>query len=188
MGTGASLINEPFPLLNFSPSLVYSFCSLKNSPIEIEILPPNPIEWGLPPLLSPCSSHIVNIYRIWMGSNSKFLRSRESAMHKAILQSSVQIPTFPDRASRTLLWIWLFTSWKSLLIRFLLFLSNGMNSVEAPKASQIANPRKEAIALDSFSLRLRTDGSNFPYDTIYLRIGENLVLSESSGEIMLNTL
>ena len=44
IGTGANLINEPLPLLNFSPSIAYSVWFAKNSPIDIEIFPPSPIE------------------------------------------------------------------------------------------------------------------------------------------------
>lgn len=84
-----------------------------------------------------------------MASKVNFFIRSESAMQRAILQSSVQIPILPDLASSTLLLICFLMSRKSFSIRFLLSLTKGINSVEAPKASQIPNPKKQPIALDS---------------------------------------
>ena len=53
MGMGANLINDPFPLLNLSPSSAYYVCFRANWCIEIEMFPPSPIEYSRPPLLSP---------------------------------------------------------------------------------------------------------------------------------------
>lgn len=58
MGIGANLINEPLPLLNPLPSSVKSSRALVNYLVDIDILPPNPIEYLRPPLFSPCCSHI----------------------------------------------------------------------------------------------------------------------------------
>ena len=69
IGTGASLIRDPFPLLKRLPSMAYPTCYLVNSLIDMEMFPPSPIEWGRPPLPSPCSNHMWNMYRVWTGSN-----------------------------------------------------------------------------------------------------------------------
>lgn len=96
MGIGANLINDPFPLFCWVPfSVNYSWFSM-NSLIEREILPPRPMELYLPPLSRPCLSQSVNIYRICIGSNANLFKRRESAMARAILQSSVHTLVYPN--------------------------------------------------------------------------------------------
>ena len=65
-------------------------------------------------------------------------------MHNAILASSVHIPILPLRVSNILFFICLSTSLKSYFIKWSLFFSNGINYVDAPNASQIAKPSKQA--------------------------------------------
>lgn len=124
MGMGASLINDPFPLLNSSPFSQKSSCLVWNYLVEMEILPPSPIEYCLPPLFIPWYSHIWNINRECLGLWSKLLRSKESAKAKAILQSSVQM-----LCRLSLEWIYLLwsTSLKSNLIKSFLSLSKQVN-------------------------------------------------------------
>ena len=130
----------------------------------------------------------MNMYLIWIGSNLKLWRSKESAIHRAMLQSSVHIPIFPDRASRFPFFICISTSWKSFFIRSLLFFTKGINYVEAPSASQIANPRKHAIALDSWIERPNFRTSIFSFWMVCFKSGANFFRSASSLLITLKVL
>ena len=67
-----------------------------NSLIESEILPPRPMKFSLPPLSRPCLSQSVNIYLICMASNVNLFKMRESAIARAILQSSVHTLVYPN--------------------------------------------------------------------------------------------
>lgn len=144
MGIGANLINDPFPLLNLSFYAVKSSLCLQNSSIDIFMFPPKPIDCYRPPLLSPWYNHIWNIYLICLGANLNLFINKESATHKAMLQSSVQTPIFPNRGYRSPQSICFSMSLKSFSIKSILSLTKGINYVDAPKASQMANPKKQA--------------------------------------------
>ena len=49
--------------------------------------------------------------------------------------------------------------------------------MEAPKASQIPSPKKEAMALDVLSSRSRSLGLNFLSFSMAVKISVNLILS-----------
>ena len=168
---GANLINDPFPLLNRSPLSVYGLCSRLNSLIEMEMFPPSPIECGLPPLFSPCYSHSWKRYLICVGLKLKSLSNTLSAMHRPIDASSVHTPIKPCLP-------YLISSNPCLMMPRP-FLVKCWNSVDAPRASQIAMPRTAAIPRDYLWVRFSRDGEKVWVADISLKIWVNLSLSSS---------